>query len=222
MIRALVFLGLFVGTSALAGEQTVARLQIPVDGKPMDVVVVRTAPGNGGVTVTLKAKPQGGKAQSYIVYEGGGDEDGAGDKDVKGVTAAAFDLQGGKKGVRVDVTYHAPDKPKKEDQTDTTIVAVDGKPRALVELTTRLGRDRSKVCRENQQVSLAMEGDDLAATTAIQLEPALGDDDLPIDKKCKSPAGGVKKVYKWTDGKFVDPSAAPPAAAKPKQEESDD
>jgi hypothetical protein len=219
MIRALVFVGFFVSGAASAGEQTVARFQIPVDGKPMDVVVVRGAPGNGGVTITLKAKPAGGKAQSYIVYEGGGDEDGAGDKDVKNVTAAPFDLQAGKKGVRVDVTYHAPDKPKKEDQTDTTIVAVDGKPRPLVELTTRLGRDRSKVCRENQQVTLSLEGDDLVASTSTQLEPALGDDDLPIDKKCKSPAGSVKKVYKWADGKFGDPNAAPP---KPKAEESDD
>jgi len=210
---------LLVGGSAFAGEQTVAKLQVPVDGKPVDVVVVRTQTAGGGVAVTLKAKSAGGKAQSYIVYEGGGDEDGAGDKDVRAVTASLFDLQGGKKAVRVDVTYHPPDKPKKEDQTDTTLVAVDGKPRALVELMTRIGRDRTKVCRENQEVALALDGDDLVTTTSIKLEPALGDDDLPIDKKCRSPAGSAKKVYKWTDGKFVDAAAAP---AGVRQEESDD
>lgn len=222
MIRWLVFAGFFVSVSAFAGEQTVAKFQVPIDGKPVDVVVVRTSSSNGGVSVTLKAKSSSAKPQSFIVYEGGGDEDGAGDKDVRGVTASPFDLAGGKKGVRVDVTYHPPDKPKKEDQTDTTIVALDGKPRALIELTTRLGRDRSKVCRENREVALAIEGQDLITTTSTRLDPALGDDDLPIDKQCKSPAGGAKKVYKWAEGKFVDPSAPAPAAAKPKEEESDD
>src|SRR3954471_21976672 len=102
MLRALVFVGVFAG-SAFAGEQTVGKFQIPVDGKPVDVVVVRSSSSNGGVSVTVKAKPAGAKPQSFIVYEGGGDEDGAGDKDVRAVTATPFDLPAGKKGVRVDV-----------------------------------------------------------------------------------------------------------------------
>jgi hypothetical protein len=220
MIRFVLLSVFSLGSTALAGEKVIAKLQVPVEeGKPVDVVVSRTGSADGGVMVTLKAKSGTAKAQTLVVYQGGGDEDGAGDKDVRGVSAAPFDLPGGKKGLRVDVTYHAPDKPKKEDQTDTTLVALDGKPRPLVELTTRVGRDRSKVCRENQEVALALEGDDLAATTSTKLEAALGDDDLPVDPKCKSPAGGYKKIYKWSDGKFVDPSAQP---AKPKEPESDD
>jgi hypothetical protein len=214
MVRLAVLVGLFVGSHAVAAEQTVAKLQ--VGGQ--DLVVTRAGGKDGGVQIRVKA----GKNPPLVVYQGGGDEDGAGDKDVRGVTAAAFDLPGGKKGVRVDLTYHPPDKPKKDEQTDTFVVSLAAKPLAVAEVRTRLGHDRTKTCREYEETALVAEGDDLVGITTVRLDPALGDDDLPIDKTCKSPKGAKKKIYKWSGTKFEDPDAPAPVKAKPAAEEEAD
>jgi hypothetical protein len=224
MPRAVVLVGLFWVSLAGAAEQTVSKLSVaPEPGKPaVDVVVSRIGSKDGGVVVKLAAKVAG-KLQPFVVYQGGGDEDGAGDKDVRGVSASVFELPAGKKGVRVDVTYHAPDKPKQEEQTDTFLVALVPKLRAIAELRTRTGRDRSKVCREVEETQLATDGNDLVGLTSLKLDPALGDDDTPIDKACKSPKGQRKKIYKWVGEQFVDPDApvAAPPAAKPGNDEED-
>jgi len=219
MTRWLVWLVLFAG-SALAGEREVGRYKLVVDPAqpPVEVMVSRMASSDGGVMVRLTSK---GKPP-FVVYQGGGDEDGAGDKDVHAVQAQPFALAGGRQALRVDVTYHAPDRPKKEEQTDTTLIALSPGPHAVAELRTRLGRDRSKTCREVQETALALDGDDLVATTSLKLDPALGDDDLPIDKTCRSPAGASKKIYKWSGEQFVDESApAAKTGAKPNEDNDD-
>src|SRR5689334_7357442 len=109
MVRLVLLVGFFVGGRAVAGEQTVAKLQLG----GQDVVVARVGGKDGGVQIRVKA----GKGAPLVVYQGGGDEDGAGDKDVREVNASTFELPAGKKGLRVDMTYHPPDKPKKEEQT---------------------------------------------------------------------------------------------------------
>jgi hypothetical protein len=209
--RLLLLVGLFAFSNlASAAEQIVAKLSIaPEAGKPtVEVSVVRVSSADGGVAVKVLARTAGAKPLTLVVYQGGGEEDGAGDKDLRGVSAAAFELGAGKKALRVDVGYHPPDEPKRVEQTDTTLVAVDGKPRAIAELITRRGRDRSKVCRELTETQLAVDGADLIASTGVKLEPALSDDDLPIDRACRSSGALTRKVYKWSGEKFVEAATA--------------
>ena len=209
----LVSIFLFAST-AHAEDKTVAKLSL-ANGEnfpAIDVWVTRAAGKDGSLVVKLIAKGVGAKPQALTIYQCGGDDDGAGDAEVRGIKASAFDLPGGKKGVRVDLVYRLPDGKKKDEQTDTTLVGFGGgKTHKLLELRTRLAHDRSKVCRESEEIALALEGDALAASRSLKLDSALGDDDLPLDKSCKSPRGVAKKLYKWANEKFVDPDDAPAA-----------
>ena len=213
----LVFGSFLVAASVSAQERTVSKLSIP----PVEVWVSKTLAGDGGLTVKLTAKGVGPKPQSLTLYQGGGDDDGAGAADLRGLTASVVDLPNAQKGVRVDVTLHPPDGKKSDERTETIIVGFAGKTHKLLELITRVGRDRSKICREFQDTALAVEGADLVGVTSTRRESALGDDDLPLDKACRSPSGTAKKIYKWSTDHFVDPDAdfkedaAPPVAATP-------
>jgi hypothetical protein len=204
------------GSAVLAQERTVAKCQVaPAEGqKPIDVWVTRTRDSEGGVVIKLIARGVGPKPQALTIYSGGGADDGAGDDEVQKVSAKAFDLPAGKKGVRVDFSFRIPDGKKNDEQTDTTLVGFGGgKTHKLIELRTRRYRDRSKICREGEEVALAVDGNDLVAGTSQKTEPELGDDDLPIDKTCKAPRGIAKKKYVWKNEKFVDPDAVEEDAA---------
>ncbi len=200
---------LLLAGQARAEEKTVAKCQVPGEaGKPLDVWVTRTRDSEGGVIIKLIARGVGPKPQALTIYTGGGADDGAGDDEVQKIVAKPFDLVGGKKGVRVDFSFRIPDGKKKDEQTDTTLVGFGGgKTHKLIELRTRHYRDRSKICREGEEVALSVEGEALIAATSQKTEPELGDDDLPIDKTCKAPRGVAKKKYPWKDEKFLDPDA---------------
>jgi hypothetical protein len=216
-VSAFFFASSLLVSSAHAQERTVSKLSIP----PLEVWVTRARASDGGLTLKVVAKGVGPKPQALTIYQGGGDDDGAGDADLRAVTASAVDLPGGKKGARVDVTLHPPDGKKSDERTETTIVGFDGKTRKLLELVTRVGRDRSKICREFQETALTVAGADLVGVTSMRRESALGDDVLPLDKGCRSPSGAAKKVYKWATDHFVDADAdfedegetAPPATS---------
>jgi hypothetical protein len=209
MLRAcVVVLALSLTAHAFAEEKPVAQLSVPTqDGKPpLDVVVTRARGQDGSVTIKLAVK--GDKGKPLTVYTGGGDDDGYGDDELKSVKASPFALQGGARGVRVDLLHHIADGRKKDEQTDTTLVGfASGKPQSLIEVKTRTALARSKICHEWEETSLALEGNDLAASTRVKRESELGDDDLPIDKSCKSQPGAKKKIYKWEKDHFVDPEA---------------
>jgi len=229
---------LLTSPSLRAQERTVAKAQVAAEpGKPpVEVWVTRQRDEEGGVVIKLVAKGVGPKPQALTLYTGGGADDGAGDAEVRKIAASPFDLPGGRKGVRVDFTYRIPDGRKKDEQTDTSLVGFGGgKAHKLIELRTRLARDRSKLCREAEEIALSLEGDQLIAIVGRKALPELGDDDLPIDKTCKAPRDLFKRRYPWKDEHFVDAEAeaAEAAAAKAaadkaaekaaaKEEESDD
>jgi len=218
MHRGLVCL-LLLAAPAIADE-TAAKVTVPVEpDKKVDVWVTRARGDDGSLTLKLIARGLWPKPQSLTLYQGGGDDDGYGDDDVKKVTAHTFDVGGGKKIAKVEITYKPPDGKKVDEQTDTILVGFDGKTHKMLELTTRRSRDRSKVCRETDQIDLAADGPTLTASRHLVREAALGDDDLPIDKSCRSPKEVAKKYFKLTGGQWVEsdgpPAEAPAAAATP-------
>jgi hypothetical protein len=223
MVRSALVVALCWASFASAGEQTVAKLTLPAEaGRPaIDVTVDRVASADGGVLVKLGARTNG-RTQTLTLYQGGGDEDGAGDRDLRAIAATAFELPGGRPAVRVDVTYHPADQPKRNERTDTFLVGVAAAPRVLLELPTRLLRDRSKVCRELVETQLGDDGIDLVTRTVVRLEPALGDDDLPIDRTCVSPREQRRKIYKWAGERFIDPDAPAGASTSSKPAVDDD
>ena len=189
-------------------DRQVGKLLLEFEpGKKVELVLTRARTTDGGLVVKVVAKGLGPKPQPLIIYRGGGDDDGVGDDDVRGVALKPFELANGQKGARIDLTFRVPDGKKKDVQTDTTLVGFAGKPHKLLEVTTERARDRSKLCRDLESTELKIEGTDLGAATTKQVEPALGDDDLPIDKGCKAPSGAVKKLYRWEKDHFVDPTA---------------
>jgi hypothetical protein len=208
-IASSLFLVLAFAAPARAQERTVAKLQVaggPGEAdKPIEVWVTRAKDSEGGITVKLIAKGVGPKPQALTLYSGGGADDGAGDAEVKQITARPFELPGGKPGVRVDYSFRLPDGKKKDEQIDTILVGFGGgKTHKVFELRTRLSRDRSKLCREGEEVALSLDGKGLVAATTRTAEPVLGDDDLPLDKTCRAPKGAVKKSYPWKGDRFID------------------
>jgi hypothetical protein len=197
---------LFAPSTALAAgaERTASKVTVP--GEPaIQVFVTRQRHDDGGVTVRLIASGVAERPQALTLYAGGGDDDSPGDAALKGVKAQPFQLPDGQRAVRVDLKFVIPGRTN-DFQTDTTLIGFAGKPHKLAQLRTRVERDRSKVCREVKETQLRFSSDKptkLEATTALGLEPALGDDDLPIDKGCrgKSPMGRV--VYQLDREKFV-------------------
>jgi hypothetical protein len=210
-----------VASAAGPKEKPISRLTLDgEDDQAIDLVLVRVVASDGGLTLKLVVRGIAPKPQTLVIYQGGGEDDGAGEEHFRGAALRAFELGGGQAGARVDFTYQAPDAKRRDELTDTTIVGfVGGKPKKLFELRTRRGRDRNKNCKEAEETRLAVEGAGaertLVATTVQTVDPVLGDDDLPVDKGCRAPKGAQKKIYKWVDGKFVDPEAAD-------DEESDD
>jgi hypothetical protein len=204
-----------VSVAAPAKEKTLGRVTLDGDddgAAPIDLQLVRLFGADGSLTLKLVARGLGPKAQTLVIYQGGGDEDGAGEEHFRGAALKAFDVGGGARGARVDFTYQHPEAKKRDEITDTTIVGfAGGKPKKLFELRTRRGRDKNKLCKEAEETRLAVEGNGegrvLVATTVQTVDPVLGDDDLPVDKSCRAPKGAQKKSYKWADGRFVDPDA---------------
>jgi len=191
------------------GDRQVGKLVLEHEpGKKIELSLTRARTADGGLVVKVVAKGLGPKPVPLVIYQGGGDDDGVGDEDVRGVVLKPFELGNGIKGARIDLTFRVPDGKKKDVQTDTTLIGFAGKPHKLLQLTTERARDRSKVCRDLESTELKVEGTDLGTATTKQVEPALGDDDLPIDKSCKAPSGAVKKVYRWEKDHFVDPNAS--------------
>lgn len=200
-------------TSAAFADETAAKVTVAVEpGKTVDVWVTRARGDNASLTLKLIARGPWPKPQALTLYQGGGDDDGYGDDDVKKVTAHSFDVGGGKKIAKVEITYKPPDGKKVDEQTDTILVGFEGKTHKMLELTTRRSRDRSKVCRETDQIDLAADGATLTASRHLVREAALGDDDLPIDKSCRSPKDVAKKFFKLSGGQWIE-SDAPPADA---------
>lgn len=202
-------------------EKPISRLTLDgEDDQAIELSLVRVVASDGGLTLKLVVRGLAPKAQTLVIYQGGGEDDGAGDEHFRGAALRAFELGGGQRGARVDFTYQAPEAKRRDELTDTTLVGfAGGKPKKLFELRTKRGRDRNKNCKEAEETRLAVDGAGadrtLIATTVQTVDPVLGDDDLPVDKSCRAPKGAQKKSYSWTDGKFVDPDAAD-------DEESDD
>lgn len=213
-----------------SAEKTVAKFAVTrAKGAPINVWVTRERDSEGGIIVKLVAQGAGAKAQAVTVYEGGGADDGAGDAEVKDIVAKAFALPGGAPAVRVDVSYRVPDGRKKDEQIETILIGLEGKPHRLLELVTYSMRDKTKTCREGVSTQFAVRAGaggavDLLASTTVAVEPALGDDDLPIDKTCKAPAGASRVIYRLKGDAFeqIDPPPAPKAPAANAAESDDD
>ncbi len=205
-----------------AAEREVAALEL--GGKPpLELSVVRQRLPDGGLKLRLLVSEKGGKKPaSAVLYEGGGDDDGPGDKAFRGATIEPYPLPGGKRGVRVDFEFQVPGS-KKHRQVDTYLASIDGAPRLVLDATTRRERDRSKACHEVEQATLAQDKEGrLFVRPTSALESELNDDDLPIDKGCKGKQAGRQVTYKFDGETFlqIDP---PPAPAKKKAaEEADD
>ncbi len=207
-------------------DKTVGRITISptLSAAPVDVWLTRTRKEDGGLIVKLVTRTSTTKALSLTIYTGGGDDDGAGDSDVRNLIVRPFDVPGGRRWVRIDFTYRIPDGGKRDERTDTTLVELLPKPRRLIDITTQQIRTRSKNCREGEETQLLPENIDgelrLVATTQKIVDPVLGEDDLPVDKKCVATAGVDRKVFRPSPKGFVSQqAAAAPAAA---EEEGDD
>jgi len=203
---------LFAAPSSAAEpkDKTVARISVSptLSAAPVDVWLTRTRNEDGGLVVKVVTRTSTTKALSLTVYQGGGDDDGAGDDDVRNLVVRPFDVPGGRRWLRVDFTYKIPDSPSKRDErTDTTLIELLPKPRKLIEITTQQIKMKSKLCREGEETQLIPENIEgelrLVATTQRIVDPVLGDDDLPIDKKCKAPDGVERKVFRPSPKGFV-------------------
>jgi hypothetical protein len=197
------------GRAAADAERTVAKLAIPAGKttKAMEAWVTRKRADDGGVQVRLVTQGPGSKAQALTIYSGGGDDDGPSDKAVREIKAQAFELPDGQRAIRIDLRFVIPGT-KSDLQTDTTLVGFEGKPHKLLELTTGSDKPRSATCRENRetQIRLSPAGKPLRieALTVLTLDPALGDDDLPVDKTCKGRKPVSRQLYRFDKDRFVE------------------
>src|SRR5262245_55187072 len=130
---ALIAAGLLVSVVALANppvvERTLFKLAVPGD-KPIEVWVARADRNDGGLTWRLVAKGVGPKPQSPTIYAGGGDDDGPGGDEVKGVTAKVVELPGAGKVARVDFAYRLPGL--NDVETHSTWVGFEGRTHRLL------------------------------------------------------------------------------------------
>jgi hypothetical protein len=193
---ALLFVLILVAAPASAGpDRTVQKVRLrPSAGAGMvEVWLTRARGAEGALTVKLFVRGLGPKAQALTLYEGGGGDDGPGDDDLKALDAAVLEV-GGKKLVRVDFAYHPPDGRKGDERTDTFLVGFEDKPVRLAQLVTRKRRTRSKLCKEREETRLVVDAaGNLLAETRLEVDPELGDDDEPLDRRCVAPPG-VKRT----------------------------
>ena len=190
-----------------APPQTVGDLELEVAKKTINLVVTRQKQPDGGSVIKLAARGLG-KPQTLTLYQGGGDDDGPNDVDIKKVLIDEVEL-GKLKVARVDINFRIPGTVKKEIQTDTMLIGFDGKMHKLVELRTYYSRTKSKLCRDGEEVTLAGSAETLTATKTAIAEPALDDEDQPIDKSCKPKGGPQKVIYKMKGDHFVQVDPAP-------------
>jgi hypothetical protein len=193
-----------------AVERTLFKLAVTVGEKPIDVWVTRGDRDDGGLTLRLLAKGVGPKAQSLTLYTGGGDDDGPGGDELKRVTAKVVELPAAGKVVRVDFSYRLPGL--HDEETHSTWVGFDGRTHRVLELVTRKLHVRSKQCKEIEETTLLGEQGEsaggLTAATRLRTEAALGEDDLPMDKKCRGDFTS-RAVYRWTGEKYVAATPVP-------------
>jgi hypothetical protein len=201
-------LALVLAICSPAFAANVARLTVDANGKSVEIWLTRARSQDGAVTVKVVAKGAWPKPQALTIYQGGGDDDGYGDDDIRGLDMKPFDLPGGQKGVRVDLTYRVLGGKKKDLQTDTTLVGFVDKTHKVFEVTTARSLKRTKVCNEGEATELSIGADNaLITSTKRTAEAALGDDDLPIDKKCRASDKATQRSFAWDKDHFIDPDA---------------
>jgi hypothetical protein len=191
-----------------ADGQALTVVKLAFDAAPdqkIDVWVTRTREGDGGLTIKLIAKGVGPRPQALTVYHGGGDDDGPGDEDVRGISAKVIDFPGVGKLVRIDFAYRLPGQDA--EQTDTTLVGFGKKTHRVFDLTTRYAYARNPHCRANEETTLSGEPGDgaprLVTGERILVRALRGDDDEPIDKSCRPSARPGHTVYQWNGEKFI-------------------
>jgi hypothetical protein len=200
------------GRAADGPALTVVKLAF--DAAPdqkIDVWVTRTRAADGGLTVKLIAKGVGPRPQALTVYRGGGEDDGPGDEEVRGISAKVIDFPSVGKLVRVDFAYRLPGQDA--EQTDTTLVGFAKKTHRVFDLTTRRAYARNPQCRATEETTLSGEPGEgaprLVSAERILVRAVRGDDDEPIDKSCRPSARPGRAVYQWNGEKFVAVESGP-------------
>src|SRR5262245_18453790 len=99
-----------VGGVGRAEDRTAAKVSLqPMPGRPpMEVWLTRSRGQDGSLVVKLIASGVGPRPQALTIYARGGDEDGPGDDDVRGLSLKVFDLPKGVKAARVDFSHRVP------------------------------------------------------------------------------------------------------------------
>jgi hypothetical protein len=225
----------FVPVVAGAGDRVVAALDV-TSTPALNLSVTRQTLPEGGMKLRLLVQRASGKTvKSMVLYEGGGGDDGPGEKDFRSVKLSAFDLPAETRGVRVDFEFTIPGSRTKR-QIDSFLVSVDGTPRTVLEATTHKELDRSRVCHEVEEAQIVSHDDGkLFVRPSSDLESEVSDDDdSPIDKSCQGLHAGKEIVYQFdgetfhkvgatTPAKRVDAATPPPAVApKAKDDDGDD
>jgi hypothetical protein len=200
--------------SAHAAEREVATLGITSE-PALSVSVTRERDAEGGLRLRLVVQRKGpAKPKSLVLYEGGGDDDGPGDKDFRSVTLTPLALPAETRGVRVAFEFQVPGQ-KKHRQVDTFLVSVDDTPRVALEVPTRRQLDRSRVCHEVEETTLIAQDDGrLFVKPTSNLESDVnGDDDEPMDKACQGQHPGRQITYKFDGEVYLQIDPAPKKAA---------
>jgi len=197
-----------------AAEREVASLGITTE-PALSVSVTRERDAEGGLRLRLVVQRKGpSKPKSFVLYEGGGDDDGPGDKDFRAVTLTAFNLPAETRGVRVAFEFQVPGQ-KKHRQIDTFLVSVDDTPRVALEMPTHRELDRSRVCHEVEETTLIAQDDGrLFVKPMSNLESDVnGDDDEPMDKACQGQHPGRQITYKFDGETYLQIDPVPKKAA---------
>jgi hypothetical protein len=225
-ILAIGFVALFA-TVAHATEREVASLAI-TNTPALNVSVMRERDADGGLRLRLIVQRKGpAKAKSVVLYDGGGDDDGPGDKDFRSVMLTPFALPAETRGVRVAFEFQVPGQ-KNHRQVETMLVSVDDTPRVALDVPTHRELDRSRVCHEVEETALIAEDDGRMFVKPISnLESDVnGDDDEPMDKACNGHHPGRQITYKFDGDVYVQtdpaPRKAPPAKKPAPDDENDD
>src|SRR3954447_9235038 len=84
---------LLVASPALAADKTVSKLAFTgAKSAPVEVWLTRADAADGGLVLKLIAKGIGPRPQALTLYTGGGDDDGPGTGELKGLTAKLMEV----------------------------------------------------------------------------------------------------------------------------------
>jgi hypothetical protein len=218
MSALVVFLGLVAAQPAAAADRTVQKLTV---GKA-EVWLTRADADDGGLVIKLIAKGVGPRPQALTIYSGGGDDDGPGTAEVKGLTAKLMEVPAAGKLVRIDFAYQIPGTTS--EQTETTLIGFEGKTHKMLSLVTRKSGTRNPQCKELWDTALSGEGDELdgrlVALKKLKVIPVRGDDDEPLDKGCV-PEKPTRTVYRFTGERFADTTTVPSPSPSPSIQSED-